>query len=59
MVNKCQECQGLTVNYTGDGLNTQYRVCSQWQKPRHKTEAEIKYEIANHRRALRPSGRFA
>ncbi len=55
----CQECQGLTVNYSGKGLDTQYRICSQWQELGHKTEAEIKQEIAKLQRAIRPSGRFA
>ncbi|KKN25468.1 hypothetical protein LCGC14_0884330 [marine sediment metagenome] len=57
--NKCQECQGLTINYSGKGLNTQYWICSQWQKPGHKSEDEIKQELANTTRAIRPSGRFA
>ena len=56
---KCEECQGLTVNYSGHGLDTQYRICSQWQTPGHKTGDEIKQEIAKLQRIIRPSGRFA
>ncbi len=55
----CSECQGRTIDFKGKRLDMQYRICSQWQKPGHKTEEEIKQEIARERRAACPSGRTA
>ena len=56
---KCSECSGLTIQYQGKGLDSQYRVCSQWQVPGHLTEEEIGQALGQFRRAIRPSGRMA
>lgn len=56
---KCQECSGKTIFFSGTGLNMQYMICSQWEVEGHKTAEEIKHELANLRKSIRPSGRFA
>ena len=56
---KCPECGGRTVEFSGHGLDTQYKICSRWKEPGHKTEEEVKRILANVRKQLRPSGRFA
>ena len=54
----CPECKGRTVEYTGKGLDTQYRICSRYTEAGHKSEEEINREMANLRRGIKPSGRF-
>lgn len=59
VVEKCPECFGLTIQFTGKGKNMQYRVCSKWQEPGHKTETEVNQIIHQVRTAVNPSGRLA
>ena len=56
---KCPECFGLTVQFTGKGKNMQYRICSKWQEPGHKTQTEIEDLIHRVRMWENPSGRLA
>ena len=55
----CPECFGQTILFKGKGKDTQYKVCSKWPGPGHKTEVEINQIISRVRRQLNPSGRFA
>ena len=55
----CSECHGETVSFKGRGLDMQYKICSRWKEPGHKSEDEVKQEISSLRRQIRPSGRFA
>lgn len=59
MVEKCLECGGETVLFSGKGLNTQYKICTQYKEVGHKSETEINEILSNIRRQIRPSGRFA
>lgn len=56
---ECPECGGVTIEFRGLGLDTQYRVCPRWKEPGHKTESECKAELRERRGAIRPSGRYA
>ena len=55
----CSECMGATIIFRGQKNNTEYKICSQWEKPGHKSEDEIRQIITRVRRAANPSGRFA
>lgn len=55
----CPECEGRTIEFRGTGLNAQYRLCSRYKEPGHKTEEQCRAELAETRQAIRPSGRFA
>lgn len=54
----CPDCKGLTVQWHGKGLDTQYRVCPNWQIVGHLTEAEIVATISRTMQLIRPSGRY-
>ena len=56
---RCPECGGRTVEFRGRGLDMNYRICSRYTEPGHKSEADIRKAIADVRHAVRPSGRFA
>jgi ssDNA-binding Zn-finger/Zn-ribbon topoisomerase 1 len=57
---KCPECLGATVLFKGQGLDRQYKVCSQWEKPGHLTLEEIRAKIGQDARLSAPSsGRWA
>jgi len=55
----CPECRGLTVEFKGCGLDSQYKVCSRYTEPGHLTAEQIQDKIRARRAAVRPSGRFA
>jgi len=55
----CAECGGATVMFSRSGLQTQYRICTRYQEPGHISKAEVEERVAQVRKALRPSGRFA
>ena len=55
----CSECCGKTVLFGGNGMNTQYKICSRYKEAGHKTEAEITAEIHSMQKRIRPLGRWA
>jgi hypothetical protein len=55
----CPECKGVTVQFTGTGLNTQYRICRRYEESGHLSKEAINERIATTIRAARPSGRYA
>ena len=58
--NKCPECFGQTIMFMDAGKNSQFKLCSRYKEPGHKTEAEIQQEYQAHMRFNMPrSGRFA
>jgi hypothetical protein len=60
LVSPCPECQGKTVDFRGEGLSLESRVCSRWREDGHLSEQEIKRLVSEKRRAAYPrSGRFA
>ena len=57
---ECAICRGLTVEVRGHGLETQYRICADWQKPGHMSREQIRARIAEVRERYMPiSRRFA
>ncbi len=42
---KCPECFGRTIQFSGQGKNMQYRICGRWQEPGHLTEIEIQQRL--------------
>lgn len=55
----CPKCGGRTVEFTGTGKITQYRICPWRDKPGHKTKDEVAQEITCVRQSIVPSGRMA
>jgi len=55
----CPECGGRTIEFRGHGTSMQYRVCSRYTEPGHKSLEEVRREIVVVRTAVRPNGRFA
>jgi hypothetical protein len=46
--------------FKGKGLDREYKVCSQWEKPGHLTLEEIRAKISQDARlSAPPSGRWA
>lgn len=56
---RCEECEGRTVEARGSGKDTQWKLCRRWKEPGHKTEAEVRQELAAWYVHAAPSGRFA
>lgn len=57
---KCSECGGATVEYSGRGLDTQYKICGRWREPGHLSQDEAMAQVRKVRMANYPkSGRFA
>lgn len=60
MSNKCPECDGATVQFRGNTVDSsEYRICTRYRESGHLSEDEIKGRIAGERERIRPSGRFA
>jgi hypothetical protein len=59
----CPECRGAGIEFRGQGLDMQYKICSAYKASDapndHPTMADVKARIRQVITAVRPSGRYA
>lgn len=48
----CPECGGNTIEFRGNGLDTQYKICSRWKEPGHLAAEEIQRALTGIRQQL-------